>query len=178
MNVVATLGRSIGGPLGGLLADTIGWRWSFVGQGPIILIAIFLVALKLPSWTPPAPAKGEPSKLRRIDFAGAFMLAITIVSLLGALSLGGQNLPWSHPIVIGLAAGSIILGALFVTYEVKYALEPIFPPTLVIQRDVATAYAIYFLQVAAQLGVCLPPSAFSHWHLAHGPEGKLTDLYR
>lgn len=27
MNVIATVGRSIGGPLGGLLADTIGWRW-------------------------------------------------------------------------------------------------------------------------------------------------------
>jgi MFS family permease len=135
----------------------VGWRWSFIGQGPLVLIAIFLVALKLPSSTPPAPAKGEPSKLRRIDFIGAFMLAITIVSFLGALSLGGQNLPWSHPIVIGLLIGSVILGAVFVTYEVKYALEPIFPPTLVIQRDVATPYAIYGLQTAAQLGVRYSP---------------------
>jgi hypothetical protein len=27
VNVLATLGRSIGGPLGGFLADTVGWRW-------------------------------------------------------------------------------------------------------------------------------------------------------
>lgn len=27
VNVVGTIGRSIGGPIGGLLADTIGWRW-------------------------------------------------------------------------------------------------------------------------------------------------------
>ena len=27
VNVVATIGRSLGGPLGGWLADTIGWRW-------------------------------------------------------------------------------------------------------------------------------------------------------
>ncbi|KAG0645632.1 Vacuolar membrane amino acid uptake transporter fnx2 [Hyphodiscus hymeniophilus] len=153
VNVVATLGRSIGGPLGGLLADTMGWRWSFVGQGPIILIAIFLVALKLPSTSSPPLTKGEPSKLRRIDFIGAFMLATTIVSLLGALSLGGQNLPWSHPIVTGLALGSLLLGASFAAYEVRYALEPIFPPTLVIQRDVATPYGIYALQTAAQLGM-------------------------
>ena len=153
VNVVATLGRSIGGPLGGLLADTLGWRWSFIGQGPIILIAICLVALKLPSTGARGPAKGQPSRIRRIDFVGAFMLAITIVTLLGALSLGGQNLPWSHPVIISLAAGSFILGASFVTYEVKYALEPIFPPTLVIQRDVATPYAIYALQTAAQLGM-------------------------
>jgi MFS family permease len=26
-NVVATTGRSIGGPVGGWLADVVGWRW-------------------------------------------------------------------------------------------------------------------------------------------------------
>ena len=90
VNILATLGRSIGGPLGGVLADTIGWRWAFKGQGPLITIAIILVALKLPSrGTSSVPAtqqKGQPSKLRRIDFVGAFSLALTIVSLLGALS--------------------------------------------------------------------------------------------
>ena len=27
VNVAATLGRSTGGPLGGWLTDTVGWRW-------------------------------------------------------------------------------------------------------------------------------------------------------
>lgn len=27
VNIVQTLGRSCGGPLGGWLAETIGWRW-------------------------------------------------------------------------------------------------------------------------------------------------------
>lgn len=27
VNISMTLGRSIGGPLGGILLDTIGWRW-------------------------------------------------------------------------------------------------------------------------------------------------------
>ncbi len=26
-NVVATIGRSLGGPVGGWLADVVGWRW-------------------------------------------------------------------------------------------------------------------------------------------------------
>lgn len=83
------------------------------------------------------------------------MLAVTIVAFLGALSLGGQTLPWSHPIVVCLALGSLLLGALFITYEVKFALEPVFPPTLVIKRDVATSYAIMSLQTSAQLAVSL-----------------------
>ncbi|RFU32551.1 hypothetical protein B7463_g3771, partial [Scytalidium lignicola] len=157
VNIVATTGRSIGGPLGGFLADTVGWRWSFIAQGPVMLVAIALVALKLPNETStkgsPIQIKGQPSKLRRIDFVGAFLVALTISSLLGALSLGGQNLPWSHPIVIGLGVSSIILGGIFVTYEVKYALEPVFPPLLLLRRDVATSYAVAALQGAAQLGM-------------------------
>jgi predicted MFS family arabinose efflux permease len=27
VNVISTLGRAIGGPLGGWLADAVGWRW-------------------------------------------------------------------------------------------------------------------------------------------------------
>ncbi|KAK0114280.1 hypothetical protein ONS95_013775 [Cadophora gregata] len=164
VNVVATIGRSIGGPLGGFLADTVGWRWSFIGQGPIITFAIILITLRLPSHTspavrPPAQSKAntqgqrQPSKLHRVDFVGALLLASTIVSLLGALSLGGEELPWSHPIVVGLGAASAVLGVLFVVFEVYGALEPVFPPSLIVKRDVATAYGIILLQAAAQLAM-------------------------
>jgi hypothetical protein len=123
----------------------------------LITLAIVLVALKLPSQstTPTSiiQLKGQPSKLRRIDFIGAFTLALTIVSLLGALSLGGQNFRWSHPLVISPAVASLALGTFFVVWETRYALEPVFPPSLVIQRDVATSYAIMALQISAQLSV-------------------------
>lgn len=157
MNVVATMGRSIGGPLGGLLADTIGWRWSFVGQGPLTLLAIILVALKLPPSTGKAglvlQQKGQPSRLRRIDFVGAFSIALTIVTLLGALSLGGQDFPWSHPYVVAPAIISVVSAGFFALWEIKYALEPVFPPSLLVQRDVATSYAVSALQLGAQSSV-------------------------
>ncbi|KAF7892717.1 uncharacterized protein EAF02_000255 [Botrytis sinoallii] len=159
VNVVGTIGRSIGGPLGGLLADTIGWRWSFIGQGPLMLFAIALVAYKLPtrsSSDEPIQGKDGPSKLRRIDFVGAFLLTGTIAAFLGSLSLGGQALPWSHPTVLGLLLGSVVLGAIFVTYEVKVAAEPIFPPALAAQRDVAASYAIHALQLSAQMMYSVP----------------------
>ncbi|KAF7867338.1 hypothetical protein EAF04_005421 [Stromatinia cepivora] len=156
VNVVGTIGRSIGGPLGGLLADTIGWRWSFIGQGPLMLFAIVLVAYKLPARSlsdEPTHAEDGPSRLRRIDFIGAFMLTGSIAAFLGALSLGGQALPWSHLTVIGLLLGSILLSAVFVRYEVKVATEPIFPPALAIQKDIAASYAINALQQGAQVGM-------------------------
>lgn len=143
-----------------------------MGQGPLMVLAITLVALKLPARSSTdlgSPQKGQPSKLRRIDFIGAFMLAVTIVSFLLALSLGGQNLPWSHPLVIGLIVGAVLLGCIFVTYEVEYAFEPIFPPSLAIKRDVATPYAVIALQTSAQLAVRHRPSPFPLLPLRHSP---------
>lgn len=81
-------------------------------------------------------------------------MALTIVSLLGALSLGGQDFPWSHPYVIAPAVTAVITAVLFVFWETKYALDPVFPPALVAQRDLATSYAVAALQLAAQGSVC------------------------
>jgi len=155
VNVFHIFGRSVGGPLGGFLADTVGWRWSFLGQVPLTFVAILLVALKLPSSESAKPqVKGQPSKLGRVDFIGSLLLASTMLSLLGSLSLASDTLPWSHPLVIGLLLGSVVLASLFVVYEVKVPLEPVFPPKLLIQRDVAAQYLIIALQTAAQLSVC------------------------
>ncbi|KAK8041478.1 Vacuolar membrane amino acid uptake transporter fnx2 [Apiospora phragmitis] len=51
INLAATMGRSLGGPVGGWLADTVGWRWSFTGQVPLFLIAIGLCLAWLPGET-------------------------------------------------------------------------------------------------------------------------------
>jgi MFS family permease len=154
VNVFHIFGRSVGGPLGGFLADTVGWRWSFLGQVPLTFLAIILVAVKLPASEASKPqVKGQPSKLGRVDFIGSLLLASTMLSLLGSLSVGGQVLPWSHPLVVGLLLASVLLGSLFVLYEVKVPLEPIFPPGLLIRRDVVSQYLIIALQGAAQLAV-------------------------
>ena len=49
VNVAAVIGRSVGGPIGGVLFDRIGWRWyvSSMIQAPVfpdpyILIGLFL----------------------------------------------------------------------------------------------------------------------------------------
>jgi hypothetical protein len=119
-----------------------------------MLLAIILVALGIPSSAgasdSPPPPKGHRSKLGRVDFPGAFLLATTILCLLGGLSLGGQSLSWSHPVVVGLLVVSPILGALFVVFEIYCTEEPIFPPQLLMMRDVAAPYAIMGLQSIAQ----------------------------
>jgi MFS family permease len=153
VNIAATTGRSLGGPVGGALADTIGWRWSFILQCPLLAIAALLAYFLVPHKARPEDSKSGVSRLARIDFAGSVLLASTITALMLAVELAGQKLPWNHPIVLGLVAASVAFGGLFVVTEEYWAYEPVFPLHLLRQRDVVCAYLVLGLQIAAQLGV-------------------------
>ncbi|KAI1028197.1 hypothetical protein LB504_012477 [Fusarium proliferatum] len=151
MNVIATVGRSIGGPLGGFLADTIGWRWSFLGQSPIFAVSMIIAAILLPSTTQTEGATLE--RIKRIDALGALLLGGAVLAFMVPLEIGGQKIPWTHPLVPTLAAAGVILSVAFVFVESRWAKEPIFPLRLLRSGDVAKTYLIAFGQAGAQLGM-------------------------
>lgn len=156
INIVATTSRSIGGPVGGWLADTVGWRWSFIGQVPIVTIAIALVAAILPAHTQRGDMGQEEekqSKLSRIDFLGAMFLTLTLLGFLMPLQIGGDRMPWSHPLILGLLGSAVAFSALFFATEKWFAKEPIIPPSLLLQRDMVLSIIIMVTQAAAQVGV-------------------------
>ncbi|KAK4246514.1 major facilitator superfamily domain-containing protein [Corynascus novoguineensis] len=160
VNLVATLSRSIGGPLGGWLVDVIGWRWSFYGQVPPIVLAIFLVAIYLPgSSTSTASSSGgvddtsiKKSKISRVDFTGSVLLALAILAFLLPIELGGVRLPWSHPAILVLFGLSPVVLFLFVAVE-KRQKEPILHLEIFHRRDAVLSFAILGLQTAAQLSL-------------------------
>lgn len=155
VNVVATTGRSIGGPLGGWLADTIGWRWSFLGQVPLAGIAIILVASTIPSRVQQHhdDASIQGGKLARVDFIGAILMTLSILGLLIPLEIGGDRVPWSSPIITILLFLATVFGALFVATEYWVAKEPIIPLSLLRQRDVVVSSFVMVFQSAAQIGL-------------------------
>ncbi|KAI1872974.1 uncharacterized protein JN550_003848 [Neoarthrinium moseri] len=153
LNIIATTGRSLGGPVGGWLTDTIGWRWSFLGQAPIFAIAATYCWVALPSLRAEAqePADQPGTRLGRIDFSGALLLGSGIFALMLPLEIAGSRLPWDHPAIIGLfVAGAIMLGT-FVLVEEYWAKEPIFPIRLLRNPNVLLCYLISGSQNAAQL---------------------------
>ncbi|KAH6623799.1 major facilitator superfamily domain-containing protein [Chaetomium tenue] len=159
VNLVATLGRSIGGPLGGWLVDVVGWRWSFFGQIPPIILAIILVTVSLPgspSTTEHLDTTAGPisrkSKLSRVDFKGSILFTFAILALLLPIELGGVKLPWSHPAIITLFSLSPVLLFVFVAVEKRQA-EPILPLEIFHRRDAALSFLILGFQIAAQLGL-------------------------
>ncbi|KAL2137841.1 hypothetical protein VTI28DRAFT_8005 [Corynascus sepedonium] len=160
VNLVATLSRSIGGPLGGWLVDVIGWRWSFYGQVPPILLAIFLVAIYLPSSSTSTASSSDgvddtsskKSKISRVDFTGSVLLALAILAFLLPIEIGGVRLPWSHPAILVLFGLSPVVLFLFIAVE-KRQKEPILPLEIFHRRDAVLSFAILGLQTAAQLSL-------------------------
>lgn len=141
MNVVACTGTSIGGPLGGFLADTIGWRWSFIAQFPLCMVAFVAVYFVL-DIAPPTDTKWM-AKIRKIDFLGAFTLILGVVAVLVGLD-SGSNFGWSHTITIVSLSLTPVFFALFMFVEMKVATFPFAPGRTIFDRNLFACYVSNF----------------------------------
>ncbi|EMC99742.1 hypothetical protein BAUCODRAFT_145124 [Baudoinia panamericana UAMH 10762] len=134
-NIVFGMGMGLGGVFGGGINDSIGWRWAFYIQVPFILVAGIAGYL-----TVKVPVKEtEESKLKRVDFLGAFCLVACLVLLLLGLNSGGNIVPWNHPLVYVSLPLSFIFLLLFIYVEDRVAAEPVIPVRLLLNQSVMAA---------------------------------------
>lgn len=134
-NIVFGTGMGLGGVFGGLLNDSIGWRWAFYIQVPFIIVAGIsaYIAIDVPI------KETDKSKIKRVDFLGAATLSATLVLLLLGLNSGGNVVPWNHPLVyvsLPLSFASLLA---FIYIEDRVASEPIIPVRLMLHRTVWAA---------------------------------------
>ncbi|KAL2371125.1 MFS multidrug transporter [Blastomyces gilchristii SLH14081] len=150
INIIWASGSAVGAPLGGILADYIGWRWSFLLQGPLCLLAFITVSFTL--HLPVQDKSHWRQKLRRIDFLGALVLVGAVFSfLLGADR--GSNVSWSIPITIVSLSLAIVLFAVFLCVEVWVASEPFAPSHIIFDRSLSACYGCNFFSFAGYMGV-------------------------
>ncbi|KIJ20547.1 Drug:H+ antiporter-2 family protein, partial [Paxillus involutus ATCC 200175] len=135
-NVLFGLGAGLGGPLGGWINDTWGWRAAFLLQTPLLLISFTLVALKVNiKLSDSLENEGASAKLRRIDFLGSFTLVVAVAGMLLGFSLKTtEELPWSHPLIWALFFLSAVFWVGFVYVEARWAPYPVMPLRLITQR--------------------------------------------
>ncbi|KAL6299123.1 vacuolar amino acid permease [Sparassis latifolia] len=151
-NILFGLGAGLGGPLGGWLNDTFGWRSAFLLQMPILIFSFLLVTAKVRIKLPDeVQNQSVRAKLRRIDVFGSLTLVGTVGCLLLGLSLKStEELPWSHPLIWGLLAASVVWCALFILVETRFSPYPVMPMRLVKERTpLAVSLSCFFGSVAA-----------------------------
>ena len=131
---------SVVGPvLGGIITDYYSWNGIFLLNVPIAVAVLLLIACVFPN-------RGPRTRIanRRLDYAGMATLALAVVPLLLALSVGGVQYAWSSPQCIGLLAFGSAMAALFVMVELR-AEFPIIPMDLYADRAVALAMIMVLL---------------------------------
>ncbi|TRX88697.1 hypothetical protein FHL15_010369 [Xylaria flabelliformis] len=150
LSIMFTAGMSAGAPLGGLFVDSIGWRWAFIFQCPIALLAFISVHFVL---QPPRTDQLHwGAKILRIDFIGAFTLASAVFLLLFGLD-NGSNEGWSKKITVVPLVLAPVLFAVLVFVEAKVAKEPFAPGHVIFDPRLLVAYGASFFGFAAQMGV-------------------------
>ncbi len=105
---VAGIGNATGPLLGGALTELASWRWILLINVPIAAIAMFV------TWR--CVKVEAPSDREKIDYWGTLLLAVTLFSLLIALT-DAPDLGWSNPQVWGLLLVSAVAMVLFVLRE-------------------------------------------------------------
>lgn len=102
-DVLNGFGSICGASLGGVIADTIGWRWCFLSQIPVSILALAVGYLVIRSQEHIAHRPDQkPGReiWRMVDMSGSVLLILGISSQLVGLSLGGNELPWNNKWVI------------------------------------------------------------------------------
>lgn len=151
LNIIFATGAATGAPLGGLMADSFGWRWSFILQFPATLSAILMVCLflHLPSNDSPTPFK---ARLKRVDFLGAVIMVLAVFTALIGLDQGG-NKSFQSLLPIACLCASAFFFFSFVFAESHIATEPFAPPHIVRQRTILAANLANFFCCAAHTAV-------------------------
>lgn len=113
---------SVFGPtLGGYIVDHADWHWIFWVFLPFGLLAFALIWRLFPAV--------EGKQREPVDYLGAVLLTLTIVPMLLAFSLGGNQYAWSSLEIIALLAATVAALVLFIAAE-RRAANPIMPLSL------------------------------------------------
>lgn len=130
-SLVGAGGPVLGVALGGPIIQFFGWRWMFVLQMPLLVMAALLAMSVLPE-----RAAGRARVARgelQLDWAGAVTIAVAVGAFLMALNRG-PLWGWSSPGVLSAFGLSLVSALGFVAAE-RRAVEPVFSLHYVRRRN-------------------------------------------
>jgi len=132
-------GLVVGVLLGGVLTHALGWEAVFFVNVPLASVAALLALALIPADRARERRRGFDAPGSLSATAGLTLLVFTLVQ--------GPGLGWTSPGILAAAAGAVLLLGALVVIERRSG-DPLLPPRLVTNRNLATASAIAFLFTA------------------------------
>jgi EmrB/QacA subfamily drug resistance transporter len=134
---VSLVGGAAGNLVGGILTQSLSWRWILLINVPIGAAAIALT-MRLPA------AHRRSTRTSRLDLPGAVSATAGLALLAYGIMQAGPR-GWGSPVTIAALAAAVALLAGFVFIEKRVAREPLIPPRLFQSRAISAGNAVMLL---------------------------------
>ena len=156
---IAGGGASVGLVLGGVLTQTLSWRWCLY-VNTLIALPTVLVAVRLLQNHPP---EGRP----HIDVPGVLLVGGGLFALVYGFS-NAETHSWTTPVTIVALAASVVLLAAFLAVEARTT-DPLLPLHIVKDRARGGAYLSILLAGAGIFAVFLFLTYYLQQNLGFSP---------
>jgi EmrB/QacA subfamily drug resistance transporter len=135
----------LSGPvIGGLLVDSLGWRWVFWINVPLCVATAFLARLRIPS---------NDRLVSKIDWPGVILLTVAMTAIVWGLSEGNAAGWSSAAIVSALTIGAVAAIAFFV-WETK-SLDALVPGRLMQSIQFRAGNLVCLLMFMSMMGTLI-----------------------
>lgn len=143
---VVSVGIILGPLLGGIILESLSWRWIFLVSLPMCVIGLPLAIAYLPDVRP-------QQSNRSFDYAGAVTFFVLLLTFLLATSYGG-SLGYSDPRILGLLAAALIFFVVFLLIELR-SQQPVMDLRLFADRTFGANILLRFLSFVVYVGLLL-----------------------
>ncbi|MFL0360502.1 MFS transporter [Curtobacterium flaccumfaciens] len=142
LSAIFGIGAGVGIVAAGPIVEHLSWHWLFWLPAVLVVIALLGAVFGMPE----SPVR----KPGRLDMAGTFVLAVSLVAILLAVS-EGETWGWGDGKTIGLLVLGAVALVVFVLVELRVA-EPLIDVRLFAVRGVWTAHVVALVFGFAMFG--------------------------
>ena len=142
LTVPTTLAPALGPVLGGILVTSLSWRWVFLVNLPIGIVALVFGLVFL--------QESESDQVGRFDLPGFLLSGFGFAALMYGVSEGSSS-GWTKPLIdVCLVLGVVLISAL--VYQQLHAKEPLLNLRLFKNKLFRSVNSVFFLVTGAFLG--------------------------
>lgn len=142
------LGPILGPVIGAMLVQFLSWRYIFFVNVPIGILAVTLMILKLPDFTP-------ANMKAKFDFIGIILLGASSAALIYGISKAAKSAAFNNSTTIGYVAAGVAILAVYMIYAAVKKEQAILPLHLFKSKNFSAVMVGLFLAGIATNGPML-----------------------